>query len=688
MLNPALSSRNSMLLAALALLVSGWLAAFGITLWRLHDRALADGFTTARMHARNIEDSLTKTLQVIDLSADSLPSEPQALATHLTGLLRPSPFLRSLSLLNPTGQVLVSSNHDNLGVLIDTHDFYPEADLDWRQLRIGLPWQGRDLATGTPSSGAPASHDAASFIPVMRRIDFDDQPAWWLAALNPDDFINHFIQLLPSETGRIQLLRYDSALLLSSQRDDVPSRLDQAGEVPARLAQQDFGEFEQHLPDGTAVLTAYRASSLFPVVIAVHLDRRAVLDPWRAEVRGLSLIVVPILAALSIAMLLFWRRRRRLAQQHAELARQRRLTSSVFDASTDAIMLTTPSGEMLSVNPAFERQTGYASAQALGCNPRLLASGQHDAAFYRELWDALLRDGYWQGEIVNRRQDGSLYPALLTINAVRDVDGQLLHYVGVMADMTERKRYEADLLIAKERAESAVIAKTTFLATMSHELRTPMNGILGMTGILLRSELTDTQRRHLGIVKTSADSLLAILADILDYARIEAHGIHFKPEPFAPADLIDSILALFTSQAESKALALHTELDALPPGPVIADPLRVRQILTNLISNAIKFTPSGTIVVRAWREPIATADAGTMLVMSVTDSGIGIDSTLHDTIFEPFVQADGSDSRHYGGTGLGLAISRRLAAAMGGTLRVASTPGQGSCFTLRIRVQT
>ncbi|WP_165903339.1 ATP-binding protein [Thiobaca trueperi] len=684
--------RRGLLLAALMLLVViGWLAVFGVTLWSLHDKALDDGFADARMHARNVEDHLTKTLQVIELGADSLPPDGGHASTgtlnqSLAVMLRPSPFLRSLSLLNPDGRVIASSDPRNVGLPINLHGFYPEAGLDWPQLRIGTPWHGRDLGDARPCAGEPAPPSAPGFIPVMRPVELKDQPGWWLAALNPDDFINHFSELLPVDEGRVQLLRYDGMLLLSSHPDDIPGRSDQAGQVPNRLEQQEFGDFEQRLSDGTQTLTAYRASSRFPVVIAVHLDRKYILGQWLADVRGLSMIVLPILAALSVATLLFWRRHQRLEQQRAELERQRRLTSSVFDASSDAIMLTTPSGEILSTNPAFEHMTGYSGDEVRGRNPRLLASGQHDAAFYRALWNAVIETGHWQGEIIDRRKDGSLYTGLLTINAVRDDAGRIQHCVGVTSDMTERKRYEAELLAAKERAEAAALAKTTFLATMSHELRTPMNGILGMTDILLRSELNDKQRRQIGIVKSSAESLLTILADILDYSRIEAHGITLKPSPFDPVETIQVVLALFAPHADKKSLTLRAETLEPPPGMIVADPVRFRQILTNLVSNAIKFTHDGGISVRVWSEPANSDHEHAMLVVTVMDTGIGIPSALHESIFDAFVQVDGSHSRSYGGTGLGLAISRRLAETMGGTLGVASTPGLGSCFTLRIRV--
>mgnify|MGYP001773263432 CR=1 FL=1 len=686
------SQRRGLILAALLLLASGWLAAFGITLWRLHTKAIDDGFTTARMHARHFEDYLTKTLQVIELSVGNLPPgqnlrNSEALTTHLTGLLHPSPFLRSLSILTLDGQVIASSDARNLGLVIDLQDFYPATDQGDTALRFGRPWVGRDLANATPSTGEPPLPRASSLVPVMHGFALGGERYWWLAALNPDDFIGHFSQLLPIEEGRVQLLRYDGLLLLSTSPDDIPGRSDQSGAVPARLERQELGELAQTLTDGHHVLTAYRASSRYPAVIAVHLDRGHIQAQWLREMGRLSMIVVPILAALSAAILLLWLRRRRLAQQRAELERQRRLSSSVFEASSDAIMLTTPSGEILSTNPAFERMTGYSDAEALGRNPRFLSSGLHDQTFYRDLWCAVITQGHWRGEIVNRRQDGELYNALLTIDAVHDEHGALQHYVGVTSDITERKRHEAELLAAKERAESGARAKTTFLSTMSHELRTPMHGILGMTELLLESDLNERQRRQLNSVKHSADALLAILADILDYTRMDAADLQLQPGPYDPLQILRDVMAVHAHQAEKKGLDLVLDSSRPAPGFVIVDAQRLQQILDRLTANAVKFTHAGEIRLAAWLDTETAARGSGRLNICVTDTGIGIPGELHASIFEPFVQTDGSHTRRYGGTGLGLAIARRLAEALGGTLSVESEPDQGSRFTLRIPVQ-
>jgi PAS domain S-box-containing protein len=673
-------------LAVIALLIIAWLSALGFTAWRLRQDALANAFVTASMHARNFAEHLTQTLQVIDLTAASLDPggeaiDPHELSRRLAVALRPAAYLRSISLIDASGKVVASSNSDNLGRAVPISGFFPPAPPESTQVLIGEPWLGRDLHDGQASSPArPLAPDAVSFVPVMRRIIGGEQPLWVVATINPDYFVNHFLQLLPPGQGRAQILRYDDRLLLSSSLNDRPGATGMAGGVPELLRQQDFGQLRQVLADGSEALTAYRGSNRFPVLIAVHLEPEYVLASWRADIRRLLVVILPVLAALTIAGILLWRRQSRYVRQQAELENQRRLAASVFEASTNAVMLTSPGGDIISVNPAFAAINGYTAAEVLGRNPRLLSSGLHAPAFYRELWETLIATGHWQGEIVNQRKNGETYTGLLTINAVHDEDGQLTHYVGVATDISERKRYETELLAAKERAEAAVLAKTTFLATMSHELRTPMNGVLGMTELLLRSQLTDKQRRQLGIVKSSADTLLTLLNEILDYSKIEAQGVTVEIAPYQPLQLIGDIVGLFTPHAEAKSLTLREEIAPDLPGQLLGDAIHLRQILTNLLANAVKFTRQGEIVVKAWVTPMVGGQS--MFCLAVSDTGIGIPADKQEQIFQAFVQADGSHSRSYGGTGLGLAICRRLATAMQGTLSLQSAPGAGSCFTL------
>ncbi|EXI66495.1 MAG: Non-motile and phage-resistance protein [Candidatus Accumulibacter adjunctus] len=443
--------RRTILLLALLLLLSSWLAAFAYTLWRLRSETLDTGLQTARMHVGNFAEHLTQVLQVVDLMAGAVeprgdePLDPAEMGSRLTTALRPNPFLRSLSLLDGSGRIIASSNPDNLGVAIDRADFFPAAIPAAEILRIGRPWRGRDFAGGSANSD-PAPRDAADtgFVPVLRRLS-SDSDLWLLAALNPDYFVNHGMQLLAPGSGRVQWLRYDDVLLASTAALELPGVQNAAGTVGRRLAEVEHGELLQVLGDGRQVLTAYRASRRFPAVVAVHLDREHVLAAWQGEARRLAGIVVPIILALSGAAIALWRRQQRLAAQQLELERERRLVASVFEASAASILITSAAGEIVAANPAFEEITGHARDEVIGRNPRLLKSGLNPPRIYDELWATISAGGIWRGELQNRKKNGELYWEALAISPVVDDRGTISHYIGVAPDITESKLAEEAL---------------------------------------------------------------------------------------------------------------------------------------------------------------------------------------------------------------------------------------------------
>lgn len=275
------------------------------------------------------------------------------------------------------------------------------------------------------------------------------------------------------------------------------------------------------------------------------------------------------------------------------------------------------------------------------------------------------------------RQDGGMHWVESAAEAIRDASGEVVGVVGAIRNIDQEKQNEAELIEARLAAEQASEAKSVFLATVSHEIRTPLNGIFGMAQAMARDELSDVQRERLDVVCRSSESLLAIVNDVLDLSKINAGKVELETIDFDMVDLASGVKAAFASLSAAKGLELRLEATPAVAGGFRGDPGRIRQVLTNLVSNALKFTPAGEVV-------IGLDHGAAGLRLSVSDTGVGIPEDRQASIFEPFVQADTSTTRNFGGTGLGLAICRDLVRLMGGDIGLASRPGGGSRFTVTL----
>ena len=297
-------------------------------------------------------------------------------------------------------------------------------------------------------------------------------------------------------------------------------------------------------------------------------------------------------------------------------------------------------------------------------------------------WDDHMATGKpFRTEYRMNTPDGREVWAFSAAEFIRGEDGRVRGVLGVLKNITSRKNVEEATARARDLAEAANRAKSEFLANMSHEIRTPLNGVMGVASALSRTELTVGQAEMVGLIETSGQTLEAILADVLDLARIESGRLELKPEPFDLAACLRSAAALFRPGAQEKGLAFDLAIDSAVFGAFVGDAVRLRQILCNLLSNAVKFTAHGRISLEA------AASTDGRLSVTVTDTGIGFGPDMKARLFERFEQADGSITRRFGGTGLGLAISRALAEAMGGVLEAWSEPGAGSRFTLTLELE-
>jgi PAS domain S-box-containing protein len=377
----------------------------------------------------------------------------------------------------------------------------------------------------------------------------------------------------------------------------------------------------------------------------------------------------------------------------AEIDAQRRLLQNVMDTLGEGVYTLDLEGRCTYLNPEAERLLGWSADELRGrvlCE--LLCPDTADPSA-RE-GQAVLRSTA-RGETFRsdsgrfRRKDGSSFPVSMVAAPLSD-GRQQVGVVAAFQDISERKRAEASLLRAKEAAESSNKAKSEFLAVMSHEIRTPMNGIIGMTELALDTPLSARQREFLDEVKASADALLVIINDILDFSKVEAGKLQLECVPFGLRALLASCQCALALRAAQKGLALVCEVAPEVPDTVMGDPVRLRQVLTNLLGNAIKFSEHGEVAlrVRCLDAPAEPAEPNRVrLQVCVEDQGIGIAPEHQAHIFGAFTQADASTTRRYGGTGLGLSISRRLVQAMGGQLGVHSVLGQGSRFSFDLSLR-
>jgi len=387
---------------------------------------------------------------------------------------------------------------------------------------------------------------------------------------------------------------------------------------------------------------------------------------------------------LGVAMDVTQRNRAAAALREAE-AHFRQL----LESSGEGIYGVDAAGRCSFFNPAASALTGYSLKEALGRDSHQLlhhtrADGLpypvDECPVYRALRTGtgvrVEEELYW-------RRDGTPFPVSLTAFPLREADGTVSGAVVTFSDTSERVAAREAIQHARDAAERAVQTRSAFLANMSHEIRTPLNAILGLTELLFDTPLLPEQHHSLDLVRTAGETLLTLLNDILDLSKIEADQLSFESIPFDPGRLVESTLALLAVRAREKRLELLTDVGPGVPASVRGDPTRLRQILTNLIGNAIKFTERGEVVVTLGRTETPNPEQA-VLRFGVRDTGIGIPPDKLETVFEEFTQADSSTTRRYGGTGLGLAIARRLVRLQGGELRVTSEVGHGTEFSFSL----
>ncbi len=372
-------------------------------------------------------------------------------------------------------------------------------------------------------------------------------------------------------------------------------------------------------------------------------------------------------------------------QRRVQLEHER--LSLVANHTDNFVIITDGKGFIEWVNPAFTRFTGYTSADLLGRKPgHVLQGPASDPAEIARISAALKSGDSFSGELVNYTKDRRPYWTKFYVTPIHDADGRIVRLISVQNDSSDMHKIRDQLEQARLKAEDASRTKSQFLSAMSHEIRTPINGVLGITTLLLDCGLNATQRHYAELIASSGNSLLAIINDVLDFSKVEAGKLTLEALDFDLDELLAELVSIHGLRAREKSLSLHTHTEPNTPRFLRGDPYRLRQILNNLLGNACKFTQRGSVSLTVG---IASADAQRIcLRFEVTDTGIGIAPDKQRLLFQPFSQVDNSITRNFGGTGLGLAICKQLAELMQGTIELQSTEGIGSKFIVVLPFET
>lgn len=421
------------------------------------------------------------------------------------------------------------------------------------------------------------------------------------------------------------------------------------------------------------------------------LERAKLTEPYGYLVKPFE--INELVATIEMALY----KHRMQARLHESESRLRKLSRAV-EQSPSATVITDAEARIEYVNTSFEHLTGRCRQDLLGRRPGEFGAVRSSQGVFARMWNEVRSGRDFSGEIEVKNKDGSPLWVSVRASPIRDEQGRVCGYLGIFEDVSDRKFMDEELLAAMQAAEASNRAKGEFLSSMSHELRTPMNGILGMTDLCLETRLNDEQREYLTLVRQSAQSLLTVLNELLDYSKMESGQVALTISAFSLEELLAKVMPVFAEEARLKGLAFKWELAEGLPQTLYGDARRIGQIIGNLVGNAVKFTPTGSVEIlarRATNADLPPADAQNSesrariatdfdLLIEVRDTGIGIPLAMREQVFKRFVQVDGSRTRRFGGLGLGLTIAQSLAELMGGKLWFHNRVGEGSIFYFRV----
>jgi PAS domain S-box-containing protein len=696
--------RPSRIIAALGILVVvAVLGGAGLFLAEKRDATLRD----ARREADNLVLALsmetTRSFEAIDLlvrqriaairtagvsTSETFHAYASTFAIHETLKAEAAslPQVDLISVVDADGKVVNFNRFWPIPeISLADRDYYKALKADGAQRPfISTPVQNRGTGTWTIYIARRVNGPNGEFLGLV------------LGGMSAQYFADLYNGLSLDNDCAIVFMRKDGVLLM--RRPYIEGQIGRnlgGGLVSKALAQGDgkagFAE-DRSMVDGVLRIASARALSEFPIVVAVTRSKDAILRRWQTEADGVMIgAALLVICVVGIVPILF-RHERDTEANVAALADSEASNRAIFENAIDAILTMDETGRIIDFNPAAERIFGRQREDVTGHIMVDLLVPERKRRRHVEVmrtWierrDPAMFNRLLQTEAM--RPDGTVFPIEIGVSPIEFAHAVrfIVHVQDIsVRSQTERalREREKQAMSAKAEAEEAGRVKSEFLATMSHEIRSPLSGLLGVIELLRETPMVVEQLRMVDLVHGSAASLLCIVNDILDLSKIEAGGMMLNREPMNPREVVAATMAPIAIVAAKKGLQFTCDIGEDVPVCVALDPLRLRQILVNLLQNAIKFTASGLVGVGVTRAE--TPGSEPLLCFAIKDTGIGMTPEQRLRLFEPFTQADASTTKLFGGTGLGLTISRRLARLLGGDIIVESEPGRGSLFELRL----
>lgn len=647
--------------------------------WNQYRDAQAREYREVERLAQMFEDHATRTFSAVSnilaisteiIERSDAPEKSAEFSAFLNTALRSSPFMRSMSLTDEQGVVSFSTNPENIGTRVETIALGSGGT----QMRIGRPIRSRDLhnVDGTEATGV-------SHLPVTRAVkDRAGRQVYLVAAVNTAFFSNYYERSLNDREDAVLLASYDGLLIAGTLNVNQP-----AGDPVRHLApftrylpSKEYGQFSGTGAAHEDALSSFRTSRTLPLVVIASASGARLMREWLRSIQWvLAIAIVLVLALILLTRIaLTAASQRALAEQR--LQNQMRLGAEQLAAMPIPLYLTDLEGRLRHANPAWERFFDL---------PAQTHIGQHVKDILRDPTHAVFAVAHDSPELTRRRiadqeasvlrADGLLREVMIESVACHEADGNIAGILTSITDIT-------DLKLARAHAEEANRAKSDFLAIISHEIRTPLNAVIGLSNILLDTPLSDEQRSLLHTVDASAAHLLTIVQDVLDISRIESGRMQLEEGIFELRTLVDGVMRIANGTPGAARLSVTSRIGQEVPRYLFGDGVRLTQILLNLVVNAVKYTPSGTVLLDV--SSTSAAQDEYSVRFSVSDTGPGIPIEIRANLFEPFVQGGREKGAPRGGTGLGLAIARRLARAMRGDIELEPNRVQGSCFLATI----